>query len=94
MSTSGWTAADLPDQRGRTAVVTGANSGVGFETARMLAEKGAQVVLACRSLDRGAAACDAIRSSAPDADLRAVRLDLADAASIREAAAVVTRWGG
>ncbi|VVJ17556.1 probable oxidoreductase/Short-chain dehydrogenase [Amycolatopsis camponoti] len=89
MASSGWTAADIPDQRGRIAVVTGANSGVGFETARMLAERGARVVLACRDTGKAAAACDAIRATAPDADLRTVRMDLADAASVRTAAAVL-----
>lgn len=88
-STPGWTAADLPDRRGHTAVVTGANSGIGFETARMLAEKGARVVLACRNPGKAAMACDAIRAAVPDADLHPVRLDLADAASVREAAAAI-----
>lgn len=86
---AGWTAADIPGRRGHVAVVTGANSGIGFETARLLAEKGACVVLACRNLDRAAAACTAIRATAPEADLRAVRLDLADAASVGAAAAVI-----
>jgi len=89
VSTSGWTSADITDQRGRIAVVTGANSGVGFEAARMLAERGARVVLACRSLDKAAVACDAIRATAPDAELHTVRLDLADAKSVREAAATI-----
>ena len=88
-SASGWTSADIPDQRGRTAVVTGANSGVGLETARMLAERGARVVLACRSLDRAAVARDAIRATAPDAELHTARLDLASATSVREAATAI-----
>ncbi|MFD2416644.1 oxidoreductase [Amycolatopsis pigmentata] len=85
--TSRWTAADITDQRGRIAVVTGANSGVGFETARLLAERGAQVVLACRNLAKAAAACDLIRATVPDAELRTVELDLASAPSVRAAAA-------
>ena len=89
MSTSGWTSADIPDQRGRTAVVTGANSGVGFETARMLAERGARVVLACRNLDKATVACDAIRVTAPDAELHTTRLDLASTESVHEAAATI-----
>ena len=48
-----WGEADIPDQSGRTAVVTGANSGIGFETARALAAKGARVILACRSEEKG-----------------------------------------
>ncbi|MQY29178.1 oxidoreductase [Nocardia aurantia] len=81
-----WTAAEIPDQRGRSVVVTGANSGLGFETARMLAERGAHVVLACRNPERATAAAEAIRLTAPDAELSSVRLDLADAGSIRAAA--------
>jgi NAD(P)-dependent dehydrogenase (short-subunit alcohol dehydrogenase family) len=81
-----WTAAEIPDQRGRSAVVTGANSGLGFETARMLAERGAHVVLACRNPDRATAAAEAIRLTAPDAELSSVQLDLADPQSIRRAA--------
>jgi NAD(P)-dependent dehydrogenase (short-subunit alcohol dehydrogenase family) len=88
-ASSGWSAADITGQRGRTAVVTGANSGIGFETARMLAERGARVVLACRSLDKAAVARDTIRATAPDAELSLVRLDLASAESVRAAAATV-----
>jgi NAD(P)-dependent dehydrogenase (short-subunit alcohol dehydrogenase family) len=91
MSGSRWTAADISDQRGRVAVVTGANSGIGFETARVLAERGARVVLACRNLDRAAAARDAIRATVPGAELETVRLDLASAESVR---AAVTTIGG
>ncbi|AXG79267.1 oxidoreductase [Streptomyces paludis] len=57
-----WTFDDIPDQTGRTAVVTGANSGIGYETARMLARKGARVVLACRSAAKGEAAVRTLRS--------------------------------
>ncbi len=82
-----WTEDDVPDQSGRTAVVTGANSGIGFETARVLAGRGATVVLACRNLGKAKDAADRIGAAAPDADIRVVRLDLASLASVRDAAA-------
>jgi len=87
-----WTEADVPVQRGRTAVITGANTGLGFETARVLAARGAQVVLACRDLGQAKEAAVRILSGSPaaaevvPADLHAVRLDLASLASVREAA--------
>ncbi|WAP55888.1 oxidoreductase [Streptomyces sp. S465] len=83
----GWTASDIPDQTGRTAVVTGANSGLGYITARELARRGAQVVLACRSESRGAEAAERIRAQAPGANVRVAPLDLADLASVRAFAA-------
>jgi NAD(P)-dependent dehydrogenase (short-subunit alcohol dehydrogenase family) len=82
-----WSAADIPDQHGRTAVVTGANGGLGLETARQLAAKGAHVVMAVRNQKKAAAALEAIRTSAPDAALlELVALDLASQASVRAAA--------
>ena len=68
---SNWTAADIPDQTGRTAVVTGANSGLGLETARELARHGATVVLACRDTAKGERALADIQSSAPARRARA-----------------------
>ncbi|WP_111601743.1 oxidoreductase [Streptomyces sp. Amel2xB2] len=79
-----WTARSIPDQSGRTAVVTGANSGVGQVTARELARRGARVVLACRSEQRGAAALDRLRSQVPEARAELRLLDLADLSSVRE----------
>ncbi|MDH3295632.1 MAG: SDR family NAD(P)-dependent oxidoreductase [Acidimicrobiia bacterium] len=89
MTESRWTAADIPDQSGRTAVITGANSGLGLATARELARKGATVVMAVRSLDRGSQAADDIRAGIPAADLRLQQLDLASLESIRQAATEV-----
>jgi NAD(P)-dependent dehydrogenase (short-subunit alcohol dehydrogenase family) len=71
-----WTVADIPDQAGRTFVVTGANSGIGLVTARVLAARGARVVLACRDVAKGEAV-------APPGDVEVRRLDLADLASVR-----------
>src|SRR5258708_12458816 len=79
----GWNAADIPDQHGRTAVVTGANGGLGLETARQLAAKGAHVVMAVRNPEKAAAALQEIRATAPDASPELVALDLAPQASRR-----------
>jgi NAD(P)-dependent dehydrogenase (short-subunit alcohol dehydrogenase family) len=81
-----WTAADVPDQAGRMAVITGANSGIGFETARVLAEHGAAVILACRDAGRAKDAAARIAVTAPQAAVTVIRLDLASLASVREAA--------
>ncbi|ROO28815.1 oxidoreductase [Salinisphaera orenii] len=80
---SGWRAEAVPDQRGRLAIVTGADSGIGRETARALAAAGARVVLACRDIDRGAATAADIGRAHPAADLRVAGLDLADLASVQ-----------
>jgi NAD(P)-dependent dehydrogenase (short-subunit alcohol dehydrogenase family) len=79
-----WSTDDIPDLAGRTAVVTGANSGLGFETALALAGAGAHVVLACRNQDKGGIALDRIHEKVPAADVELDRLDLADLASVRE----------
>ncbi|MER5969415.1 oxidoreductase [Streptomyces sp. NPDC002055] len=81
---TGWTANDIPDQAGRTAVVTGANSGLGYVTARELARRGAHVVLACRDATRGKEAEALIRSEVPDADVQFAPLDLADLSSVHD----------
>lgn len=83
-SRAGWTAADVPDQTGRTAVVTGANTGIGYETALALARKGCRVLLACRSLERAAAARERIAQHAPAGQVPEVRhLDLGLLDSVR-----------
>ncbi|MEU4994869.1 oxidoreductase [Streptomyces sp. NPDC021622] len=84
---AGWNASDIPDQSGRTAVVTGANSGIGYVTARELARRGARVVLACRSEERGSRALARLRSEVPGAEAEFRRLDLGDLGSVREFAA-------
>src|SRR5262245_37516624 len=78
-----WTADDIPNQTGKTFVVTGANSGIGYEAALQLAAKGAEVVLACRDQSKGRTAVDAIKSAHPKASVRLMELDLADLKSIR-----------
>jgi NAD(P)-dependent dehydrogenase (short-subunit alcohol dehydrogenase family) len=85
----GWGTADIPDQDGRVAVVTGANGGLGLETAKALAGAGAHVVLAARDRARTAAAIDLIKAAHADASLEVVFLDLASLASVRDAAAAV-----
>jgi NAD(P)-dependent dehydrogenase (short-subunit alcohol dehydrogenase family) len=77
-----WTADDIPDQSGRTAVVTGANSGLGAFAARDLAAKGATVVLACRNTEKGERAAGWIRDAAPGAEVQVAKLDLADLSSV------------
>src|SRR4051794_19687240 len=81
-----WTTADIPDQSGRTAVVTGANGGLGLETSRELARAGAQVVMAARNQEKAAEAVEDIRREVPGASLEVVALDLGSLASVREAA--------
>jgi NAD(P)-dependent dehydrogenase (short-subunit alcohol dehydrogenase family) len=73
----------MPSIAGRTAVVTGANSGLGYETARALAAHGATVIMACRSVEKGEAALAQIRSSVLDPDASVRQLDLADLSSVR-----------
>ncbi len=83
---SKWTTAQIPDQTGRTAVVTGANTGLGYETAAALAAKGAHVVLAVRNLDRGQDAARRIASATPGARVDLQELDLMSLDSVRAAA--------
>ena len=79
-----WTTAKMPSQAGRTAIVTGANSGIGLQTSMALAAAGAKVIMACRSPDRAAAAIEDIRSRVPQADVALMKLDLSSLASVRD----------
>jgi NAD(P)-dependent dehydrogenase (short-subunit alcohol dehydrogenase family) len=81
-----WTTTDIPDQTDRVAVITGANTGLGYETAAALAEHGAHVVLAVRNLDKGKDAAARITAQSPHADVALQELDLTSLESIRAAA--------
>jgi NAD(P)-dependent dehydrogenase (short-subunit alcohol dehydrogenase family) len=83
---SKWTTADIPDQTGRVAVITGANTGLGYETALALAAHGAHVVLAVRDLDKGKDAISRIVAQSPQADVALQELDLTSLESVRSAA--------
>jgi NAD(P)-dependent dehydrogenase (short-subunit alcohol dehydrogenase family) len=84
-----WTAANIPDQSGRVALVTGANGGLGLETARELARKGAHVVIAARNQDKAETTRRRLVTEIPNASLEVRRLDLASLESIHELAANV-----
>lgn len=86
---SGFTADDVETQTGRRFIVTGSNAGIGFEVARILAARGAHVVLACRDADRAEAAMQRIGDELPTADLSFQPLDLADLDQVKEAAQMV-----
>ena len=87
---TGWTDNDIGDLDGRTAIVTGANSGLGWWMARSLAAHGAHVVMACRNHDKASAAADEIRAQTPDVSLEIRVVDVADLGSIRRFA---NDWG-
>ena len=82
-----WTTDDVPGQQGRLAVVTGANTGLGFETAQVLAARGASVVLAVRNIEKGKQAAARIAAAAPGATVTVTELDLSSLDSVRAAAA-------
>ena len=86
---SKYSATDVPSQYGRSFLVTGANSGIGFETARILAALGARVILACRDANKAHAASQSIYSEVPTADLTYVHLDLNSVESVQAAAASI-----
>ena len=94
MKADDWIAEHVPELQGRRVLITGGNSGIGLEAARVFAGAGAAVVLGCRSLDKGKGAADDIRASHPGADVEVLELDLADLDSVEAAAtAVDQRWG-
>lgn len=78
-----WTTDNIPDQAGRVAIITGANSGIGYETARALAKKGATVVMACRNQQKGEATAQQIRDEKPKGSAEVMHLDLGDLDSVR-----------
>jgi len=87
MGTGKWTAEQIPSQAGKTALITGANSGIGYQTALELARHGAHVLLGCRNEAKGQAALERLRREAPGASAEVVQLDMASLASIRAFAA-------
>src|SRR3954467_1876205 len=83
MASTKWTSNDIPSQSGKLAVVTGGNSGIGYEAALALAGKGAHVILAVRSAEKGQAAVTAIQRAHPGAQAEVMALDLSNLASVR-----------
>src|SRR5687767_14892531 len=81
-----WTAKDAGDLRGRRFLITGGNSGIGLEAARMLAGQGGSVTIACRNLEKGQRAVEDIRRTHADADVSLLEMDLADLSSVEAAA--------
>jgi NAD(P)-dependent dehydrogenase (short-subunit alcohol dehydrogenase family) len=83
MSNSKWDDTDITDQTSKTAIITGSNSGIGFETATVLAGKNAAVIMAVRNLDKGQTAADTIKSQHPNAQVIVMELDLASLSSVK-----------
>ena len=79
-----WTTNDIPSQKGKLYLVTGANSGTGFATAKTLAQKGAKIIMAVRNMDKGENAVSKIKNDVPDAKLELMHLDLTDLNSIEK----------
>lgn len=84
MSTNKWTISHIPDLEGKTIIVTGGNSGLGFEATKAFAEKGAEVIIACRSIEKGETAKVEILNKHPKAKIQLMQLDLADLKSVRD----------
>ncbi|MGB5432960.1 MAG: oxidoreductase [Acidimicrobiia bacterium] len=86
-----FTSADVPDQSGKTFFITGANTGIGFEAAKVFAGKGGRVLLGCRNREKGEDALARIAVAHPAADITLVEIDLSDLASVRAAAELLAR---
>lgn len=84
MSNGNWNVENIADQNGRIVIVTGSSSGIGYEAARVLANKNAEVIIAVRNLEKGESAADKIRAQNADANVKVMQLDLADLASTRK----------
>lgn len=84
MATVNWTADNIPSQQGKTFLITGANSGLGFEATKVLSKKGAHIIMTTRNLQKGNEALEAIKKENPNAKLDLLQLDLADFHSIRK----------
>lgn len=78
-----WTTANIPDMSGKIIIITGANSGLGYESSKALAEKGAEIIFACRSEEKANKAMSELRNSIPEAKLEYMPLDLSNLQSIR-----------
>ena len=89
-----WTESSVPNLQGKCALITGANSGIGFESARVMAEKGAQVILACRNESKAIQAMSKILERSPAAQLHFLPLDLSSLQSIRNMAEIVLQFEG
>lgn len=89
--TAHWTENEVPDQTGRTVVITGANPGLGFEAARVFARYDAEVVLACRNTEKATETAARILQETPTASVRSLALDLTSQASVRRAAEQVKK---
>ena len=86
-----FTEADVPDQTGKTVFITGANTGLGFEAASVLAGQNARVIIGCRSKDKAQQARETILKRHPEADVAIIALDLSDLASVKKAADAVAK---
>ena len=88
---TGFTAADVPDQTGKTMLITGANTGIGFEAAKVFAGKGASVLLGVRNPDKGKDAIARIVAAHPEADVELLDIDLSDLDTVWRAAAIASK---